>query len=76
MKNLVVLSAFLLLCLVSLVFLVASGFLETGKIDKHQWYRITADKVLSVPLALINSLLQRKPEEEDESASKDIHRDN
>jgi len=59
--NVIVLSAFILLCLISLAFIVASGFLETGKIDKHQWYKIIVDKVLTSPLALINLLLRRKP---------------
>ena len=53
------LSAFLFLLLILLVFLVASVFLETGRIDKKQWYKITIDKVLSGPLALIDRLRGR-----------------
>jgi len=74
--NIVVLSGFLFLCLLALVFVVASGFLETGKIDKHQWYRIVTDKVLSGPIALVKSLLQRNPERDEQSTNKNKESDN
>lgn len=75
LTNVVVLSGFLFLCLLALVFLVASGFLETGKIDKHQWYNIVTKKVLSGPLALINSLLHWRREGNGESANKSMEND-
>jgi len=73
-KNIVVLSGFLFLCLLVLVFLVASGFLETGRIDKRQWYKIVTEKILSGPLTLIDSLLRHRSDKHQHNANKAIDR--
>ena len=62
LPHLIVLAAFLFLCLTVLVFIVASHLLETGKLSSQQWYKMTAEKVLSGPLGLIRTLSRRKSE--------------